>query len=136
MRDSIQQVKQSNSCLRSQTGVLLAAPLYGPWNGALALAGTLRSSDTYIYSAVALWAFAEFSNAIVHLHLRSLRPAGSKARAIPTGYGFGLVSCPNYFFEAIAWIAFTGLTMDWAGKSSPNVASVAVMGGTKLTRAK
>ena len=39
-------------------------------------------------------------------------------RAIPTGYGFGLVSCPNYFFEAIAWGCFTALTLDWAGKSS------------------
>lgn len=58
------------------------------------------------------------SNAITHLNLRSLRPAGSKTRAIPRGYGFDIVSCPNYLFEAIAWTSFTALTLDWAGAST------------------
>jgi very-long-chain enoyl-CoA reductase len=54
------------------------------------------------------------SNLITHLNLRSLRPPGTRTRAIPRGYGFDLVSCPNYFFETIVWVAFTFLTLDWA----------------------
>jgi very-long-chain enoyl-CoA reductase len=116
---------------------LIAAPLYGPWNGAQALAGTVRSSDNWINRWVGLWLvspigtrgakddfdltlaapqYGELSNLLTHLNLRSLRPAGTRTRAIPRGYGFNLVSCPNYFFEAIAWIAFVGLTLDPACK--------------------
>lgn len=36
-------------------------------------------------------------------------------RQIPRGYGFSLVSCPNYLFEGIAWSAFVALTGDYAG---------------------
>ena len=61
--------------------------------------------------------FGQVSNLITHLNLRSLRPAGTKTRQIPRGYGFNLVSCPNYFFESIVWVAFTALTQDYAGKS-------------------
>ncbi|SCZ87477.1 BZ3500_MvSof-1268-A1-R1_Chr2-2g04943 [Microbotryum saponariae] len=96
------------------SGLLLAPPLYGPWNGAQALKGTIRDTDKWIYAWVALWAFGELSNLSTHITLRNLRPAGTKTRAIPRGYGFGLVSCPNYFFETIAWVAFTGLTLDYA----------------------
>lgn len=49
---------------------------------------------------------------LTHLNLRSLRPAGTRTRAIPKGYGFNLVSCPNYFFEMVSWVAFVGLTLD------------------------
>jgi very-long-chain enoyl-CoA reductase len=96
----------------------------------------VRSTDNYIYGCAAVWLvrplpllllspdslatqFATVSNAITHLNLRSLRPAGSKTRAIPRGYGFDIVSCPNYLFEAIAWTSFTTLTLDWAGSSPP-----------------
>lgn len=69
-----------------------------------------------IYSAVAVFFFAELANFCTHLILRDLRPAGTNARAIPRGFGFSLVSCPNYFFEMVAWIAFsvmTGLPSAW-----------------------
>jgi very-long-chain enoyl-CoA reductase len=59
--------------------------------------------------------FAEFSNLLTHLNLSSLRPAGTTVRQIPKGYGFNLVSCANYWFETVAWAAFTGLTLNWAG---------------------
>jgi hypothetical protein len=62
--------------------------------------------------------FAELSNLKTHLTLASLRPKGTKVRQVPRGYGFHTVSCGNYFFEAIAWGAFTGLTLNWAGESS------------------
>ncbi|GAA5980145.1 hypothetical protein JCM21900_005774, partial [Sporobolomyces salmonicolor] len=96
------------------SGLLLAAPLYGPWNGAARVAGTVRNQDQWIYFWVALWAYAELSNLVTHLNLASLRPAGTKTRQIPRGYGFDWVSCANYWFETIAWVAFTGLTLSYA----------------------
>ncbi|GAA6023977.1 hypothetical protein JCM10207_006840, partial [Rhodosporidiobolus poonsookiae] len=108
------------------SGVLLAAPLYGPWNSASALAGTVRDRDGWLYGWTALWAFAELSNLLTHLNLSSLRPAGTRVRQIPRGYGFdhalpfplsvlgGGVSCANYWYETLAWTAFAGLTLSWA----------------------
>lgn len=49
---------------------------------------------------------AELGNFYSHLKLRWLRPQGSTKRAIPEGFPFTLVSCPNYLFEAIAWCSF------------------------------
>ena len=54
-----------------------------------------------------LWLFSEMSNLKTHLILKQLRPEGSSIRKIPRGFGFDLVSCPNYFFEIIGWICFT-----------------------------
>lgn len=62
---------------------------------------------------------AELSNLKTHLTLRSLRPAGSRKLGIPKGYGFGLVSCPNYFFECMGWLIIAGMTGSWAGASFP-----------------
>lgn len=36
--------------------------------------------------------------------LRGLRRVGSTERGIPSGFGFGLVTCPNYLFEVLAWV--------------------------------
>ncbi|KAJ1814514.1 3-oxo-5a-steroid 4- dehydrogenase, partial [Coemansia sp. RSA 2599] len=47
--------------------------------------------------------FAELSNLMTHITLRNLRPPGTRVRRIPYGYGFDIVSCPNYLFESIAW---------------------------------
>ena len=47
--------------------------------------------------------------------LRDLRPAGTKKRAIPYGYGFDKITCPNYFFETMAWTAITVMTGSYAG---------------------
>ncbi|TNY24417.1 3-oxo-5-alpha-steroid 4-dehydrogenase-domain-containing protein [Rhodotorula diobovata] len=96
------------------SGVLLAAPLYGPWNGAARLAGSVQDGDAWLYGWTALWVYAELSNLVTHLNLASLRPKGTKTRAIPRGYGFDRVSCANYWFETVAWGAFTGLTLNWA----------------------
>ncbi|GAA5926574.1 trans-2-enoyl-CoA reductase (NADPH) TSC13 [Sporobolomyces koalae] len=96
------------------SGVLLAAPLYGPWNGAARLSGSVLSNDKYLYFWAALWTYSELSNLVTHLNLASLRPAGTKTRQVPKGYGFNSVSCANYWFETLAWVAFTGLTLNWA----------------------
>ncbi|KAK9324114.1 3-oxo-5-alpha-steroid 4-dehydrogenase-domain-containing protein [Lipomyces orientalis] len=65
------------------------------------------------YGLIAFWAYSEISNFITHLILSSLRPKGTRVRKIPYGYGFNLVSCPNYFFEACAWLAVALLTRSW-----------------------
>lgn len=62
------------------------------------------------YVAVAVWVFAQVSNFVTHMTLRGLRPEGSKKRAIPTGYGFDAVTCPNYSFEVLSWVAVTVLS--------------------------
>ncbi|KAH0267571.1 hypothetical protein KCU84_g20719, partial [Aureobasidium melanogenum] len=43
-------------------------------------------------------------NLNTHYVLRNLRSTGGTERGIPKGLGFGLVTCPNYMFEAVAWI--------------------------------
>lgn len=37
----------------------------------------------------------------------------TKERQIPYGYGFDLVSCANYFWEALGWIAYSILTRNY-----------------------
>ena len=61
--------------------------------------------------------WAELSNLATHITLRNLRPAGTRRRAIPFGYGFDLVSCPNYFFETIGWTVVCFLSTSWSGKN-------------------
>ncbi|XP_003744432.1 probable very-long-chain enoyl-CoA reductase art-1 [Galendromus occidentalis] len=69
-----------------------------------------------IYGALALFAFAELGNLSIHIALRNLRPAGSKERRIPFPTAnpftklFDFVSCPNYTYEVLSWIAFSAMT--------------------------
>ncbi|CED85524.1 Steroid reductase required for elongation of the very long chain fatty acids [Phaffia rhodozyma] len=92
------------------SGLLLSLGLYGPWNSAYKLAGATRNSDFWLtaWSVFIMWAQA--SNLYTHLTLRSLRPAGTKKRSIPTGYGFDLVYSANYLFESLVWIGTTIMT--------------------------
>ncbi|KAJ4476198.1 3-oxo-5-alpha-steroid 4-dehydrogenase-domain-containing protein [Lentinula aciculospora] len=98
------------------SGFFLAYDLYRPVFSASSLyvKGTFRNNPQFLWVCAGLWAFFELSNLSAHLHLRSLRPAGTRTRAIPTGYGFGLVSCPNYFFETLAWGVVCAMTGSWA----------------------
>lgn len=50
--------------------------------------------------------------------LRGLRPPGTRTRAIPYGYGFSLVSCPNYFFEVMGWVVIAVMTNSIAGEKN------------------
>ncbi|KAF3921209.1 hypothetical protein ABW21_db0203949 [Orbilia brochopaga] len=78
-------------------GVLLSYTLYYP---------TVTEAPSYLfYPGIALWIFAELSNASAHLTLRNLRRPGSRDRGIPTGFGFSTVTCPNYSFEVLGWVA-------------------------------
>lgn len=61
--------------------------------------------------------------------LRNLRPAGSRKRAIPRGYGFDSVTCPNYSFEVLGWVAVWILSGgNWS------VGLFAVVGGISMLR--
>ncbi|RIB05632.1 3-oxo-5-alpha-steroid 4-dehydrogenase-domain-containing protein [Gigaspora rosea] len=90
------------------SGINLAYWVYGPWNAS----GTLNSAreEWYIWTCVAVFVYAQISNFSTHITLRNLRPPGTRVRKIPYGYGFELVSCPNYFFETVAWISICALT--------------------------
>ena len=70
-----------------------------------------------------LWAIFEFCNYKCHVILSSFRKTkekteneyenAAKKRGIPQGWGFGFVSCANYFWEAMGWITFSILTRSW-----------------------
>jgi very-long-chain enoyl-CoA reductase len=52
-----------------------------------------------------IFILSELGNLYTHVLLSNLRPAsGSKQRPIPKGFGFDLVSCPNYTFEGNPFI--------------------------------
>ncbi|KAJ3415381.1 RNA polymerase II transcription factor B 52 kDa subunit [Chytridiales sp. JEL 0842] len=67
-------------------------------------------SENYRWFLCGLFIYAELSNFVTHVTLSNLRPKGTKVRKIPFGYGFNLVSCPNYFFECLAWFSLSLLT--------------------------
>lgn len=69
-----------------------------------------------VYAGLVLFVFCEIGNLSIHLAFKNLRPAGSTKRQIPQPTSnpftwlFHLVSCPNYTYEAGAWIAFAVMT--------------------------
>ncbi|CCG82044.1 Synaptic glycoprotein SC2 [Taphrina deformans PYCC 5710] len=87
-------------------GAFLAGVTYSDW----------YSTETYSYPRYAsfLFLFSELCNFKTHAILRDLRPAGTRERKIPRGFGFDLVSCPNYLFEILAWVAMSSVTNSWA----------------------
>lgn len=64
------------------------------------------ASDTTFILLACLFAFFEFMNLMTHITLKNLRRPGSTERGIPKGWGFGLVSCANYFWEIMCWLTF------------------------------
>lgn len=108
------------------SGLLLAGSTFGPWYSASKLSGTLRENEVYVKCLTGVWAFAELSNLICHITLRNLRPAGTRTRAIPYGYGFNWISCPNYTFEILAWCCVCALTLD------PAVAIFTIVGAGQM----
>jgi very-long-chain enoyl-CoA reductase len=103
------------------SGLLLAYSVYSPPFSATSpyIRHTARDNPTWLNGYFAVWLFAELSNLYTHLTLRNLRPEGTTKRGIPYGYGFDLVSCPNYFFEICSWVAITFMTGSYAGIYSP-----------------
>ena len=90
-------------------GLLIAYFTYGP---SAPSAGS--TSLLLLIPGIALFVVGELGNLYVHLILRSLRRPGTKERQIPRGLGFGWVTCPNYFFEILAWVGMALVTQSWA----------------------
>ncbi|KAL3490866.1 3-oxo-5-alpha-steroid 4-dehydrogenase-domain-containing protein [Aspergillus germanicus] len=67
-------------------------------------AAVKQLSPALLYTGLALFVFGEIANFNTHLVLRDLRSPGTTERGIPTGFGFSAVTCPNYFFEIVAWV--------------------------------
>lgn len=67
-------------------------------------------------AAIAMLIF-ELGNFGVHLQLSGMRgKEGDTSRKAPAGGFFSLVSCPNYTFEVLSWVAFsvgTNITLSW-----------------------
>ncbi|KAG7446744.1 uncharacterized protein BT62DRAFT_980410 [Guyanagaster necrorhizus] len=97
-------------------GLLMALDAYrGKYSADSAfIKGSVMEDERFLWACTGLWTFFELSNLSTHLTLRSLRPAGTKKRGIPKGYGFGLVSCPNYMFEVLGWIVVCVMSRSWA----------------------
>jgi very-long-chain enoyl-CoA reductase len=88
-------------------GVFVAYPLYSPKFAPIF--GQIKN-PAIIGTLMVFWALSEISNLVTHVILRNLRPPGTKERNIPNGFGFNMVSCPNYFFEILGWVFFSVLT--------------------------
>lgn len=82
------------------SGLNLAYWVYAP-NSPTA---TSQPNLALLYPGLVLFSLGQLSNFSVHLTLRNLRKPGSTERVIPTGFGFNLVTCPNYLFEVISWV--------------------------------
>lgn len=96
------------------SGVLFAGEIYSPWYSRKVSQWTFGQLE---YVLVLIWIWAELSNLSTHITLKNLRPPGTKKRAIPFGYGFDApfsISCPNYFFETIAWLVVLFLSQSYA----------------------
>lgn len=92
------------------SGVLIALEVYSPWYQQYHKNAKLSMTDHYL---VIGWILAELGNLYTHIALMRLRPAGTRVRQIPRGFAFDFpfyLSCPNYFFEVVAWLLFTIVT--------------------------
>ena len=68
-------------------------------------------SEIQVYIGLSIFVLSELGNFICHIMLSNMRPAeGAQDRAIPKGFLFNYVACPNYTFEVFSWVGFSILT--------------------------
>jgi very-long-chain enoyl-CoA reductase len=80
-----------------------------------ATAATSNPNKALVYAGLAIFVFGELANLNAHYILRGLRRPGTTDRGIPSGFGFSLVTCPNYFFEILAWLGvFLVSQLNWS----------------------
>ena len=60
--------------------------------------------------ALGLSMLCQLANARCHVILSNLRPPGSKAYVMPTGFLFRFITCANYTCEIYGWVGFTVAT--------------------------
>lgn len=93
---------------------ILAGGNLAYWNYRPGSPASLPSNPYITYPALALFIIGEAGNLYTHVVLRNLRSSGGTERGIPEGWGFGLVTCPNYMFEVVAWLGVALLTWSWS----------------------
>jgi very-long-chain enoyl-CoA reductase len=118
------------------SGLNIAYWTYSPSSASQKIGATKTGAfalptDTLTTIGLALFTIGELANLSTHLTLRNLRSEGSTARGIPKGFGFGIVTCPNYMFEVIAWVGITLVT-----RSLSTALFVIVAGGQMALWAK
>lgn len=91
------------------SGFNLAYWIYSPTSPTAAPSNPLITAV-----GLALFLFGELANLSTHLTLSNLRTRGGTERGIPRGFGFGFVTCPNYFFEIVAWIGVCLVSWSWS----------------------
>ncbi|KAJ1862058.1 3-oxo-5a-steroid 4- dehydrogenase [Coemansia sp. RSA 486] len=96
------------------SGLNLAYWVYSPSTAHGTPLAAKLGNPTLMAILTGVFLFAEVSNLMTHVTLRNLRPPGTRVRRIPYGYGFDIVSCPNYLFETLAWVAIAGMTRSFA----------------------
>jgi very-long-chain enoyl-CoA reductase len=96
------------------SGLNIAYWTYSPSATAQSVTKLSLPSDILTTVGLAMFVFGELANFNAHLVLRDLRPEGSTARGIPKGFGFSLVTCPNYLFEMVAWSGIALVTRSWS----------------------
>ncbi|KAJ1848707.1 3-oxo-5a-steroid 4- dehydrogenase [Coemansia sp. RSA 2703] len=96
------------------SGLNLAYWVYSPASAQGTLLAAKLGNPTLMTILTGVFVFAELSNLKTHITLRNLRPPGTRVRRIPYGYGFDIVSCPNYLFETIAWVSIAAMTRSFA----------------------
>ncbi len=94
-----------------QSGLNIAYWIYSPRSYTALSSPTI---DLINYVGLFLYVFGELSNLYTHVILSNLRTRGGTERGIPKGYGFGLVTCPNYMFELVAWTGIALVTKSWS----------------------
>jgi len=97
-------------------GLVLGYSVFSPTYSAVSpyIRDTIRDDPNFLIACTIIWAAAELANARTHIILRDLRPKGTKTRKIPYGFGFDLVTCPNYTFEILGWIAVSVMTNSYS----------------------
>lgn len=80
-------------------GLNIAAWIYAP-SGPTAK----EPNNLIMFAGLLLYGVGEMLNLQSHLTLMNLRSPGGTERAIPQGWLFDLVTCPNYMTESLAWV--------------------------------
>lgn len=92
------------------SGINLAYWVYRP-----AAPAAIRSpSYALVMLGIGLYVVGEGGTFVDHLVLMRLRSPGTRERGIPHGWGFDLVTCPNYMFETIAWLGIVLVSRSWS----------------------
>jgi very-long-chain enoyl-CoA reductase len=63
---------------------------------------------------IVLFFLCEFLNLKCHLIQKELKEKLKGEKGIPEGFGFGLVSCANYFWEFMSWLCFSLFIQHWS----------------------